>query len=244
MTHKRPLIGILTEGRTDVEAVENYYDDYYSTPALYVDAVRRAGGTAMLLPSGEPHHGDWLRVLDGIIFTGGTDMDPKYYKGNPEHPNQLKASTERDETELALLKALQTRKDIPVLFICRGMQVLNVALGGDLLQHIPDLHPGDIHRNADGGWTRQPVAVDPDSKLADVMDCTEVDTFSGHHQAISRVAPALRAVAHAPDGIVEALEDPNHPFFLAVQWHPELSAETDKSQQNLFDALIRAATKS
>lgn len=243
MTHKKPVIGILTEGRGDLKVDRFHYDDHYTCPAFYVDAVRRAGGVAVLLPPGEPDVASWLPVVDGIIFSGGVDVHPDHYNGDRDNPKVQQTSQERDETELAFLNHLRANAPVPTLFICRGMQLLNVGLGGDLHQHIPDLHPGDIHRNAQGGWTRQPVAVDADSKLATVMETTEVDTFSGHHQALDRIASGLRAVAHAPDGIVEAVEDPDHPFFLAVQWHPELSAETDKSQQNLFDALIRAATK-
>lgn len=243
MAHKRPVIGILTEGRGDLKVDTSHYDDHYTCPADYVDAVRRAGGVAVLLPPGEPHVADWLPAVDGIIFSGGVDVHPDHYNGDTDNPNVQQTSAERDETERALLKLLRSESSKPTLFICRGMQILNVALGGDLHQHIPDLHPGDIHRNAQGGWTRQPVSVDAGSKLAAVMDSTEVDTFSGHHQAINRIAPELRAVAHAPDGIIEAVEDPNHPFFVAVQWHPELSAATDTSQQNLFDALISAAAK-
>lgn len=241
MTQKRPVIGILTYGRGDV-AVDNFlYDEYYACPVFYTDAVRRAGGIPVLLPPGEPHISDWLDAVDGFIFTGGTDIDPNRYDGDAEHPYQLKASAERDETELALLHQIRAEGTTPTLFICRGMQLLNVALGGDLHQHIPDVQSTDIHRDAAGGWAVQPVNVDRNSTLFNFMGTTEVETYSGHHQAVRTVAPSLTIVAVAPDGIVEALEDRNHPFFIAVQWHPEVSAHQDASQQNLFDGLVRAA---
>lgn len=237
---KKPVIGILTYGRRDV-LVENFlYDDYYASPSQYVDAVRNAGGVPILLPPNEADLTDWILLVDGFVFTGGTDIDPTLYGGNPKHPNLLAVSPERDKTEMDLIARIMEVGTIPSLFICRGMQLLNVFYGGDLHEHIPDAYDPDIHRGDDGLWTVQPVDVDRGSKLFDVMGADQVRTYSGHHQGVKRVASRLKVSAVAPDGMVEGLEVIGHPYCLAVQWHPEVSAATDDSQQKLFDGLVAA----
>ncbi|MEJ6707951.1 MAG: gamma-glutamyl-gamma-aminobutyrate hydrolase family protein [Amylibacter sp.] len=242
MSAKKPVIGILTYGRRDV-AVENFlYDDYYASPSQYVDAVRRAGGVPVLLPPNEADLSDWLALVDGFVFTGGTDIDPRLYGGDSNHPNLLAVSVERDQTEMELIKRVMDDGTIPTLFICRGIQLLNVAYGGDLHEHIPDVQDPDIHRGDDGFWTVQPVVVDRSSKLFEVMGTDHVKTYSGHHQSVKTVANGLTVSAVAPDGIVEGLEIANHPFCIAVQWHPEVSAATDESQQRLFDGLVTSAS--
>lgn len=241
MKPKRPIIGITTYGRGD-HAVDNaLFGDHYVLPAVFADAVRRAGGIPVLLPPGGDDIEDWLSAVDGFILTGGADIDPVHYAGNADHPALLPFSPERDKTELSLINALVNNGKIPVLFICRGMQLLNVALGGSLHEHIPDVKEEDIHRSADGGWTVQPVDVNNGSNLFKVMKAAYVETYSGHHQAVDKIADALTPVAYAPDGIVEALEISAHPYFIAVQWHPEVSAEEDASQQALFAGLVQAA---
>ncbi len=194
----------------------------------------------MLLPPNEADLSAWLALVDGFVFTGGTDIDPTLYRGNPDHSNLLPVSRERDETEMALIRRVLDDGTIPSLFICRGMQLLNVFFGGDLHEHIPDVQDPDIHRGNDGGWTVQPVDVDRGSKLFDVMGADHVKTYSGHHQGVKTVADGLAVSAVAPDGIVEGLELVGHPFCLAVQWHPEVSAGEDESQQRLFDGLVGA----
>ena len=133
------------------------------------------------------------------------------------------------------------RLDLPTLCICRGMQLLNVVLGGSLHEHIPDLQAEDIHRSAEGGWIVQPLCALPSSKVATAMQSPQVATYSGHHQAVKSVAPNLQITATAPDGIIEALEHSEHPWLVGVQWHPECSAHEDLSQQRLFDALVEKA---
>ena len=147
-----------------------------------------------------------------------------------------------DQTELELIRYLLDQSSKPVLFICRGMQMLNVVMGGTLHEHLPDARDIDIHRNEVGGWTLQSVAVVPETALARSMQVEAVKTFSGHHQAIKDVANGLRVVADASDGTVEAVEIDGSRFFVAVQWHPEMSAASDPSQQNLFNDLVKAAT--
>lgn len=238
---KKPVIGILTYGRREVSVGNVLYDDYYASPSQYVDAVRRAGGVPVLLPPEEADPSDWLALVDGFVFTGGTDIDPTLYGGDPNHPNVLNPAPERDASEMALIRLVMADGTIPTLFICRGMQLLNVFYGGDLHEHIPDVQDPDIHRGDDGLWTVQPVDVDRGSQLFVVMGADHVKTYSGHHQGVKTVGDGLTVSAVAPDGIVEGLEVTGHPFAIAVQWHPEVSAAEDVSQQKLFDGLVRAA---
>lgn len=237
---RKPAIGITTGGRSEGYIKSRHYDEFYSTPAPYVDAVRRAGGLPLLLPPG----GDWeetLRLVDGVIVSGGTDIDPAEYGGDRRNPQVLPVDAERDSGELSLARRLLADGQTPLLCICRGLQVLNVAAGGSLYEHIPDIRAQDIHRNEAGLWAMQDVSVEADSLIAEAMGKTRLRASSGHHQAVKALGAGLRVVARADDGIIEALELPGHPWLLAVQWHPELTAAQDRSQQALFDALVRKA---
>ena len=237
----QPIIGITTYGRNERDLANQYYSEFFFVPADYVDAVRRAGGVPMLLPPGETNWQRWLDVTDGIIVTGGSDIHPARYGGNAEHPNLTIHDLQRDETEIALVQELVTDVHKPTLYICLGAQVLNVALGGTLHEHVPDVVGEDIHRSPEGFWANQPLRAEPGSQLAQVMGATEVTTTSGHHQAIKEVAVGLKVVAEAADGIIEALQVSEHPWALAVQWHPEKTAAFDPTQQALFDQLVQAA---
>lgn len=234
----KPLIGITTGGRSEGYIKSRHYREFFSTPAPYVDAVRQAGGIPLLLPSTITEWEQLLPLLDGIVVTGGTDIDPVEYGGNRQHPNVLMADRERDRSELRLARRLLEEAETPTLCICRGLQVLNVAAGGTLYEHIPDIRDDDIHRDEAGLWAMQEVHVEPDSLIAAVMGKTALRTSSGHHQAVRALGAGLRIVAEAEDGIIEALEAPAHPWMIAVQWHPEVTAAHDKSQQALFDALV------
>lgn len=234
-----PIIGITTGGRHEVQTVSLYYDSFYAVPTLYIDATRRAGGIPLLLPPGDGWQAALPR-LDAVIVTGGNDVSPACYNGNVAHPNLTPVDDERDSSEIDLIRQLAAGGK-PALCVCRGMQVMNVALGGTLHPHIPDIRAEDIHRNAGGGWRLHPVHVTPGSSLGRIMDADTVTTFSGHHQAVKDIAPGLQVAATAPDGIVEALSLPDHPWLLGVQWHPEKSAAEDPTQQRLFDALVAAA---
>jgi putative glutamine amidotransferase len=150
---------------------------------------------------------------------------------------------ERDSSELELARRL-VKLELPMLNICRGIQVLNVALGGTLIEHLPDEVGDDIlHRAPPRLPTEHPVSVEPDSRLAQVMGRTEATIASWHHQAVRQLAPGLRVAAMATDGTIEAVEMPDHPWLIGVQWHPELTAIDDPSQQKLFDGLVEAAAK-
>ncbi len=241
---RKPIIGITSGGRSEGYIRSRHYDAFYSAPAPYVDAVRRAGGLALLIPPGDDDWEALLPLLDGVIVTGGTDIDPAEYGGDRWNPHLLPADHERDRSELSLTRHLLAEREKPLLCICRGLQVLNVAAGGTLHEHIPDIRDTDIHRNDAGLWAMQDVQVESDSLIASVMGLTRLPTSSGHHQAVKEVAPDLRVTARASDGIIEALELPGHPWLIAVQWHPEVTAGSDPSQQALFDALVVKARES
>jgi putative glutamine amidotransferase len=197
---------------------------------------------ALLLPPGEPHLAELLERLDGVIIAGGGDIDPGRYQG-VRHETIYMLDGERDSSELELARRLVDR-ELPLLNICRGIQVLNVALGGTLIEHLPDEVGEEIaHRAPPRNPTIHEVWVEPASQLAQIMGRTKVVTTSWHHQALRQVASGLKVVAYAPDGTIEAVEMPEHPWLIGVQWHPEMTAADDPSQQRLFDALVEAARR-
>ena len=230
-----PLIGITTYGRDPAKG--------FSLPAEYADAVRRAGGIPVLVPPGEPHLAELLSRLDGLILTGGGDLDPDLYRGS-KHETIYNVDAERDATEIALTKQA-VNSGVPTLGICRGAQVINVALGGTLIEHLPDVVGESVqHRSPPRQPALHPVTVQPASRLAEILFCpAEINPASWHHQAIRQAAPCLAVVAQAPDGTIEAVEMLDHPWLIAVQWHPELTASDDPTQQRLFDDLIKAAAE-
>jgi putative glutamine amidotransferase len=237
-----PIIGLSTGGRIENDFTGDYYQSFFYIPSLYIESVRRAGGIPVLLP---PNAADeveaLLPCLDGLIITGGADIDPKHYQGNDQHPNLTKIDHERDSSELALIRAW-AKTDKPMLCVCRGMQVLNVAFGGTMHEHIPDVRESDIHRSADGLWAIHEISVDENSRLAKAMGTNKVETYSGHHQAVKAIGQGLCVVAQAPDGIIEALEHEQHPWLLGVQWHPEKSSATDPTQQAIFNTFVKEAS--
>ena len=150
---------------------------------------------------------------------------------------------ERDRAELALTRRL-LQESLPVLGICRGCQMINVALGGTLVVHVPDQFGDNVlHRVPPREPVPHPVSVDAESRLADILGTTQLTPSSWHHQALRDVAEPLRVVARAPDGVVEAVELPEHAWLVAVQWHPELTAAADPVQQRLFAALVEASDR-
>lgn len=224
-----PLIGLTTYGR-DAE-------DRFSLPANYLDAVRAAGGIPVLLAPGESHWKTILETVDGIVLTGGGDIAPDHY-GSDGHADIYGVSEERDTLELEVTQWCLERR-LPVFGICRGCQLLNVALGGTLLEHLPDVVGNDIeHRRLPRTPVHHPIQLSPGSQLAQICQERDFSAASLHHQAIDQVAPVLQVVAHAPDGTVEAIEMPGHPELIAVQWHPEMTAFEDPIQQRIFSAFI------
>ena len=231
----RPLIGITTYAKNEKEEV--------TLPVQYVDSVRRAGGVAVLIPPGESVTGHLLDRVDGLVLAGGGDIAPQCYGCDQLHETVYMVDADRDQTELEFARHILDRR-FPTLAICRGIQIINVALGGTLHQHLPDVVGEDVaHRAPPREPTPHRVEVRSESRLAAVMKATSVSTMSWHHQAINEVAEPLRVAAHAPDGVVEAVEMPDHPTLTAVQWHPELSSHHDDTQQRLFDRLVADARR-
>ena len=225
----RPLIGITTY----VEPASwGHWDEVEAAliPYGYVRAVETAGGRAVLVPPDEHGIEEVLDALDGLVLSGGNDMEPEEY-GADAHPATVGTNPERDRGELALLQAALER-DLPVLAICRGFQVLNVARGGDIVQHLPEVVGHEEHREVVGEFSEHSVRVDPESRIGEVDGAVK----SHHHQAVGRVGEGLREVAWAEDGTVEGLEDPDKPFVVGVLWHPEAGED-----QRLFEQLVEAA---
>lgn len=231
---KPPIIGITTYSRS--EAGE------FTIPATYVDAVQLAGGSPILLPPNQPDPARVLDIVDGLVFAGGGDIEPEKYGGEHHHSIYL-VDEERDDFELALAIAALSAQT-PVLGICRGMQILSVATGAELITHVPDVYGEQVDHRLDHPRrpTKHPIQIQSESWLASIMQETEVTVVSWHHQAVKAVPSGWRPVAWAADGLVEALERENHPWMLAVQWHPELSP-TDLAHQRLFQALVQAASQ-
>lgn len=232
---RRPWIGVTTYHR-ELEGRPRF-----QLPSAYVDAVRRAGGLPVLLAPGEAGAAELLDRLDGLLFTGGGDLDPEHF-GGERHPHTYFVCRERDGFELALMRAALERAT-PTLAVCRGTQVLNVAQGGALHAHVEDVVGRTVlHRASQSEPTGHPVRIEPGSRLAGLLGRAELEEVaSWHHQAVSRLGRGLRAVAWAPDGTVEALELEGAPQLLAVQWHPELEEDARSPQAALFRALVERA---
>lgn len=228
-----PLIGISSYAQ---QARWGAWDDQaILLPRRYADRVAQAGGAPVLLP---PMSGieRTLPRLDGLVLSGGGDIDPARY-GAARDAESGPASDDRDSAELALCRAALDLR-LPLLGICRGLQVINVALGGTLYQHLPDIVGHDGHSLADGRYGSHDVRVAADSRLARVLGRTDLAVPTHHHQAIDQLGQGLAATAWTADGIVEAAESPDDggPFMLAVQWHPEVGDDL-----SLFRGLIAAA---
>ncbi len=204
-------------------------------PRVYLDAVAAAGGVPLLLPP-VGTDASVLDVLDGLIIAGGCDVDPSSYDAQP-HPETVDTRPGRDEHEKVLIRAALDR-DLPLLAICRGLQMLNVTLGGTLQQHLPDVVAHDEHRPSPAVFGTTEVKGEPDT-LTGRLFGESASVHCYHHQAIDVVAPGLRVTARAGDGTVEAAEVDGHDFAIGVQWHPEENA----GDLRLFSALTAAALR-
>ncbi|HUR41861.1 MAG TPA: gamma-glutamyl-gamma-aminobutyrate hydrolase family protein [Verrucomicrobiae bacterium] len=228
---QRPLIGITTYGRDE--------HGRYTLPSDYVAAVERAGALPVLIPPLAGHAEHYLARVDGVVLAGGGDIDPARYGGRA-HELIYNVDAGRDALEIALARALVER-GVPTLAICRGLQVLNVAHGGTLIEHLPaEVGDAVAHRAPPREPVPHAVSIAPGSMLASLTGATEISPLSWHHQAVRAVARGFTVAARAPDGAIEALERPGHPWLMAVQWHPELTAAREPSQQALFDGLVGA----
>jgi putative glutamine amidotransferase len=228
----KPIVGITTYltraafGAWDLDAA--------LVPAAYVRSIVRAGGVPLLVPPGAARD-ETIDAVDGLVFSGGSDLDPELY-GEPAHAETVGVVRERDDFELALMRAALAR-DLPLLAICRGSQVLNVALGGDLEQHVPDRVAADTHKQRPGVFAEHDVEVLDDTQLASLIG-GQSSVKSHHHQGYGTLGTGLREGARAADGTIEALEDPSRRFTLGVLWHPE-----EGEDLALFEALVAAAAQ-
>lgn len=213
--------------------------------AAYIQALRAAGGVPLVL---SPLIGTSMAVsaltgIDGLLLTGGEDIDPSWYGTEPS-PNLSTPSRDRDLFELALF-AVARQQQLPVLGICRGIQLLNVALGGTLYQDLPSERPGAVEHRPDSprDFRSHRVRLQPESRVAAALGTTSLTVNSSHHQAIKDLAPGLLATGWTDDELIEAVETPsNAPWLLAVQWHPEeMHGDPKAPELGLFRALVRAA---
>lgn len=234
-----PVIGIScsTLVLDDLRGVPRYAVSNY-----YVGCVAAAGGLPLMLPNVSPEYAAaYLSRIDGLVLTGGLDVDPRFY-GEEPRPDLGKVDQVRDAFEIELLRGAR-EAGIPILAICRGVQVMNVAFGGTLFQHVPAQVPGALKHDQDD------IRDDALCHSVDIVEGTRLHALAGtlrtrvnsfHHQAPARVAPGFVVSARSLDGVVEALEDPQHPFCLGVQWHPERRGH-DTFTKGLFEGHVSAA---
>jgi len=232
-----PLVGI--------PCAQDRQNDNYYLRNYYAKAVEAVGGVPIILPPVEQvfARGKYGSILDGIIFPGGGDIDPVYFGEEPK-PGMGPICPERDDFEIAAAREFYRMKK-PILAICRGMQVLNTALGGTVIQDLNTEIKGCLKhdQNAPKWYPTHTIFLNIPSKLGEIFPGStwRVNTF--HHQAVGKVAPGLVVSARARDGIIEAVESLDHPFALGVQWHPECNWDRDMGSFRLFQAFVRACQK-
>jgi putative glutamine amidotransferase len=228
----RPLIAVTG---SDQAARWGAWDEVATlVPSAYMRAVKEAGGVpAVVAPTAEAD--EIAARVDGVVLTGGGDVDPALY-GEQPHPQTQQPDPERDTFEMSLIDAC-TSRGVPVLAVCRGLQVVNVARGGTLFQHLPDTVGTSVHLPTPGSFGRHWVQVEPTSHLGRIVGRERLEVPTHHHQGIDKIGKNLLPTAWAEDGIVEAAEDPDLEFLVAVQWHPEAGGD-----RRLFEALVAAAS--
>jgi putative glutamine amidotransferase len=215
------------------------WDGAYALPESYVAALRAAGARVALLPPGQPGGAEeLLERFDGLLLAGGGDIEPARY-GAGDHPAQYGTDPDRDELELELARAA-VRTDLPTLGICRGVQLLNVAFGGTLTQHLPDTG-GQVEHRDEAKQAMHGVEVEEGSRLAEALGQRQARCRSHHHQGLDRLGDGFRPVAWAPDGLVEGIER-DQGWTVGVLWHPESTAAADPVQHRLLQAFVDVAS--
>lgn len=233
----KPIIGI----GSDAQHIEGQRDRAF-VYLTYVEALRKAGAIPVIIPPQPENAAEIMEELDGILLAGGEDCDPVAYS-EERHPMCVEVmDARRQENDLALAKFARQHR-IPTLGICLGLQMMNVANGGTLIQDIDSQFETEIrHASQPEDRARHDIIIEQGTQLSTLLPAVECNVNSSHHQAIGRVAEGLRITAHAPDGLVEGLEDPKHPFYIGVQWHPE-DMNGEHSATALFEAFVKAARK-
>jgi len=238
---KKPIIGIVLDLAKDGEKYSYSCRPWYALRADYSNMVEKAGGLPVLLPYIEDIQSQ-INMIDGLLIPGcDEDINPKFY-GQEIKSDKVKTNDRRASHELSLVKEA-LRKDIPVFGICNGLQIINVFLGGTLIQHIPDSHKSDI--NHEQGHPKyvptHDIIVDDNTILSELTETKIVKVNTTHHQAIDKVGNGLIVSARAPDGIIEAIESKDYKFLVGVQWHPEY--HNSVLDENLFKKFVKASSK-
>ena len=229
----KPVVGITSYAEEVTWGA--WVEEAALVPLSYVRAIERAGGRPLVIPPSDGAIEETLSVLDGILFSGGSDLDPALYDAEA-HPETQGVHEARDRAEMELLAAALER-DMPVLAVCRGSQVLNVARGGDLVQHLPEVLGHEEHKHTPGEYSDHDVTLEDGTRVGDILG-DRAPVKSHHHQGFGRIGEGLREAGYAEDGTVEALEDPSKRFAVGVLWHPE-----EGEDMALFEALVEQAAQ-
>ena len=231
----KPIIGI----GSDILQIEGQRERAFAY-VTYTESLRRAGAIPVIIPPQPENAAEIVDSLDGILLAGGFDCDPALYQ-DERHPSvTIVVDRRRQDNDFSLAKAARER-GIPTLGVCLGLQMMNVAAGGTLVQDIASEVDTDIRHDSDPAHrARHDVIIEQGTRLATMLPAAELNVNSSHHQAVNRVGDGLRITAHAPDGVVEGLEDPRHPFYVGVQWHPE-DMPGEPAASTLFEAFVKAA---
>lgn len=230
----KPIIGI----GSDILATPGKRDRVFAYTS-YIESLRRAGAVPVLIPPQPENAADLVESLDGIVLAGGGDCDPAVY-GEEPHPSVEPMDPRRQDNDLTLARIARDR-GIPTLGICLGVQIMNIVAGGRIIQDI-DSQAGTsiVHASVPEDRARHDVRVEDGTRLAAILGARTFNVNSSHHQAIRSAGQGLRVTAQAPDGIIEGLEDPAHPFYVGVQWHPE-DMPGEESAATIFRAFVEAA---
>jgi putative glutamine amidotransferase len=232
----KPIIGIGSDVHADPGKRERAFA--YTT---YIEALRRAGAMPVLIPPQPENAADLAEMLDGIVLAGGDDCDPAVY-GEERHPTVEPMDPRRQANDLSLARVARDR-GIPTLGICLGVQMMNIVAGGKVIQDIDsEIDTGIRHASVPENRGRHDVTIEEGTRLASILGARTHNVNSSHHQAIRTAGEGLRVTAHAPDGIIEGVEDPRHPFYVGVQWHPE-DMPGEESASTIFRAFVDAASE-
>ncbi|MGE9994411.1 gamma-glutamyl-gamma-aminobutyrate hydrolase family protein [Peptoniphilaceae bacterium SGI.137] len=248
----KPIIGIAGDFTTNDEIGRTLHigvrgQSYQILSTDYLSFLGNSGALPLMIPvfNNGRFHQDYLEMIDGIVFPGGTDIDPVHYRETPAPQSGLPVP-ERDVQELALFNYVMDHTSLPIFGICRGLQLANVARGGTLYQDIPSQRveslthdPKNVFKDA----LVHKVSLDPDSMLARWIGTDALEVNSFHHQAVKKLSPDFRVVGTAPDGIIEAMESISRPNVFLVQWHPEMLASTYPAQQKIMDGFLSLCAK-